>query len=45
MSDLAELGLSQPNNFFYLNQSPCMTVEGTNDANDFRETLNGLFEN
>jgi len=38
---LAELAVMQPENFCYLNQSPCMYVDGTNDANDFRDTIKG----
>jgi hypothetical protein len=38
---LAELALTQPDYFSYLNQSTCFRVEGTHDAHDFQETLQG----
>jgi len=37
----AELALTQPDYFYYLNQSSCFGVEGTHDAHDFQETLQG----
>ena len=38
----AELSLARTDYFQYLNQSTCFRVEGTNDAHDFQETLQGL---
>ena len=33
------LGITTPDYYFYLNQSGCYDVEGTDDKQDFRDTL------
>jgi myosin-1 len=33
------LGISEPTYYYYLNQSGCVRVEGTDDAADFKETM------
>eukprot|EP01100_Stratorugosa_tubuloviscum_P012322 TRINITY_DN580_c0_g1_i1.p1 TRINITY_DN580_c0_g1~~TRINITY_DN580_c0_g1_i1.p1 ORF type:complete len:824 (+),score=434.13 TRINITY_DN580_c0_g1_i1:48-2474(+) len=38
----SEFGLSAPDNFYYLSQSGCTTVEEVDDANDFKEVCNAM---
>ncbi len=33
------LGITNPDYYYYLNQSGCITVAGVDDAKDFQETL------
>ena len=42
ISQLGELGLQSPENFYYLNQSKCYTVDGTNDAEEWQDTLKAM---
>uniref|UniRef100_T1JDZ8 Myosin motor domain-containing protein n=1 Tax=Strigamia maritima TaxID=126957 RepID=T1JDZ8_STRMM len=37
-----ELGITEPNYYWYLNQSGIFKVDGTNDAHDFQETLKAM---
>ena len=36
------LGLTNPDYFYYLNQSGCYTVDGTNDQAEFQDTLEAM---
>jgi myosin heavy subunit len=36
-----QLGLASPENYAYLSQSGTYTVEGTNDVQEFQETMKG----
>lgn len=36
-----QLGLATPDNYAYLSQSGTYTVEGTNDVQEFKETMKG----
>lgn len=36
------LGITKPDYYFYLNQSGCYEVEGTDDKKDFRDTLQAM---
>ena len=36
---LDALGITTPDYYFYLNQSGCYDVDGTDDKQDFRDTL------
>ena len=38
-----QLGLGSPENYEYLSRSGTYTVEGTNDAHDFQETMKGKY--
>lgn len=38
----SEFGLRSPQEYAYLNQSNCFTVDGTNDAKEFRETMEAM---
>lgn len=40
-----QLGLATPENYAYLSQSGTYTVEGTNDIQEFQETMKGLIQN
>ena len=35
------MGIDSPDNYLYLSQSGTYTVDGTNDVEDFKETLKG----
>jgi hypothetical protein len=37
-----QLGLASPENYAYLSQSGTYTVEGTNDVQEFQETMKGF---
>jgi len=36
------LGVSDPNYFYYLSQSGCTSVDGTDDAQEFQDTMNAM---
>lgn len=40
-----QLGLDSPENYIYLSQSGTYTVEGTNDVQEFQETIKGFWHN
>ena len=39
---LAQLGLTEPSYYFYLNQSGTYTVDGTDDRKEYQETRVGF---
>ena len=39
---LEQLGMTDPEYYYYLNQSGCYTVDDTNDQKDFQETMEAM---
>lgn len=39
-----QLGLASPDNYMYLSHSGTYTVEGTDDRQDFQETMKGILK-
>jgi len=37
-----QLGLAEPEYYYYLNQSGCYKVDGTNDQQEFQETMEAM---
>jgi len=42
ISFIDQLGIANPEYYFYLNQSGCYTVDDTNDQKDFNETMEAM---
>lgn len=37
------LGITNPDYYYYLNQSGCVTVDGTDDVKEFQDTIVSFF--